>query len=245
MGNSSSSSSSETLLIIPTYNEAGNIEPLIREIHEQGLGLDLLIIDDCSPDGTGDVAERLSREIPLRVIHRERKGGIGSAQKLGFRHAIEHRYRYAITMDGDFAHSPRYLRDLLAGAAAGADVVVGSRYIRGGGLSGWGIHRVILTRAAHWLTRHLLELPYDMTGGFRLYRVSVLAAVDLDAVRSDGYAFLTEILFRIARAGFSIREIPIVIPSRHLGRSKISRVEILRAARTLFRLALQRTGSRG
>ncbi|MBI3011116.1 MAG: glycosyltransferase, partial [Candidatus Omnitrophica bacterium] len=229
----------KVLLVIPTYNEAGNIERLLREILAQGLGLALLVVDDHSPDGTGAILDRLAGELPLRVIHREGKLGIGSAHERGFDDARERGYTHVLTMDADFAHDPSYLRDLLAHAGH-ADVVVGSRYIEGGGLRGWSCIRLLLTHTAHWCTTHLLGLPYDCTGGFRLYDVSAFKRFDYHEVRSDGYAFLIEMLYHLRRVGCSIREVPITIASRDIGTSKISRVEILNAIKTLLRLSLQR-----
>ena len=234
-------SGARTLLVIPTYNEAGNIERLLREIQAQGLGLDLLVIDDRSPDGTGQLVDRLAAGLPLTVIHREGKLGIGSAHKRGFAYAQEHGYTQVLTMDADFAHDPSYLRRVLAHAGS-AEVVVGSRYMPGGGLRGWSAIRLIITHTAHWCTTHLLGLPFDCTGGFRLYRVSVFERFDYQGIQSDGYAFLIEMLYHLARVGCSIREVPITITSRHRGVSKISRVEILNAVKTLARLRWQRQG---
>lgn len=229
----------KTLLVIPTYNEAGNIEQLLRQIPSAELGLDLLVIDDNSPDGTGMIAEVLAEELPVRVMHRPAKLGIGSAHKAGFRHALEHGYGRVMTMDADFAHAPSDLASMLS-CADRADVVIGSRYLSGGGLAGWSLWRRAITHTAHWLTTHLLGLPYDCTGGFRLYDTAVFEQVDLDAIRSDGYAFLTELLWIIVRAGFTVHELPIVITFREHGASKISRVEILRAVKMLLQLSLQR-----
>ncbi len=227
---------SRALLIIPTYNEAGNITHLISEILEQGTGLDILIIDDSSPDGTAALAERLAERAPITVIRREGKLGIGSAHKRGFQYALDRGYEWALTMDADFSHSPRYLRDLLE-ASRCADVAVGSRYIPGGGLFGWGAFRLLLTHTAHWLTTHVLRVPYDCTGGFRLYHADVLRAIDFQRIRSEGYAFLIEMIFQVSRSGFQVREVPIVINSRHKGVSKISRYEIFKAVKTLLRLS--------
>ncbi len=232
------SGSVKTLVVIPTYNEAGNIERLIREIGAQGLPLDLLVIDDNSPDGTGKLAEALCGEFPLKVLRRAGKLGIGSAHKEGFRWALERGYDAVVTMDADFAHSPEHLRTLLLKADAG-DVVVGSRYMNGGGLAGWSLPRIIITHTAHWLTGHLLGIPYDCTGAFRYYPARVLRQIHLGEVRAEGYAFLIEMLFQVRKQGFSVIEIPIVISPRQLGKSKISRSEILRAVKTLCRLGLQ------
>lgn len=228
------------LVVIPTYNEAGNIERLLREILAQELGLHVLVIDDHSPDGTGAILDRLTKELPLRVMHRESKLGIGSAHKRGFTYAKEHGYTHVLTMDADFAHDPSYLRAVLAHAGQ-ADLVVGSRYLEGGGLRGWSRLRRIITHTAHWCTTHLLGLPYDCTGGFRLYNVAVFERFDYERIRSDGYAFLIEMLYYLRRVGCSIREVPITITSRNSGTSKISRVEILNAVKTLLRLSLRRT----
>ena len=229
----------QTLLVIPTYNEAGNLERLVREIAQQGVELDLLIIDDHSPDGTGTLAETLSTQFPMRVIHRPRKLGIGSAHRRGFDYALAHGYPSVITMDADFAHGPEYLPMMLAQVSS-ADVIIASRYLRGGGLSGWQLYRRLLTHTAHWLTTRLLGLPYDCTGGFRLYKTRILQAIDFSQIHSDGYAFLIELAYQVSRTGCSIREIPIVINSRHTGVSKISRHEILNAVKTLVRLSLRR-----
>jgi len=166
------------------------------------------------------------------------KLGIGSAHKDGFRYAIERGYHWAITMDADFSHSPEYLPRLLAEASA-ADVVIGSRYIPGGGLAGWSLPRRLLTHTAHSLTQFLLGIPYDCTGGFRLYPVSMLKQIGFDEIRSEGYAFLIEMIDRVNRKGLSVHQIPIVINSRDKGQSKISRREVLRAAKTLLRLSIE------
>ena len=228
-----------TLLVIPTYNEAGNIERLLREIPTGELGLDILVIDDNSPDGTGLLAEALQDELPVRVMHRPSKMGIGSAHKAGFRYALDRGYARVMTMDGDFAHAPSDLAALLA-CADRADVVIGSRYLCGGGLAGWSLWRRMITHTAHWLTTHLLGLPQDCTGGLRLYRAGIFNRIDLDAIHSDGYAFLIELLFDIVQQGFTVHELPVVITFREHGTSKISRIEILRAVKMLLRLSARR-----
>ena len=229
---------SEALLILPTYNEAGNIERLIRELQDERLGLDILVIDDNSPDGTGLLAERLSTEAPLTVIHRKEERGLGSAHKLGLRYAMEHGYRFAMTMDADFAHSPRYCRQMLA-LASSADVVIGSRYAPGGNFHKIGLLRPIISWTTHWLTTWILKLPYDCTGGFRLYSARVLQGIDWRKIRSDDHTFLIEILCCIQQKGFSIQEFPIVIQPRHEGESKVSWSEMIRAALSCIRLFLE------
>jgi dolichol-phosphate mannosyltransferase len=225
----------KTLLVIPTYNEAGNIVRLLEEVHAQGLPLEILVIDDASPDGTAALVQELAPRIPVRVIRRAGKLGIGSAHKLGIRQAIAGGYAHLMTMDGDFAHDPAYLRTMLASAGA-ADVVLGSRYLPGGGLEGWSAVRRLITHTAHALTTRLLRLPYDCTGAFRLYNVARLRTIEYQAIRSDGYAFMIEMLYTLQHHGFTVHEIPIVLPSRHSGVSKISRAEILHAIQTLWRL---------
>ena len=229
----------KTLLVIPTYNERGNIEQLVEEIHRQQLGLDFLIIDDHSPDGTGALADELSRRLPITVIHREKKFGIGSAHKAGFRYAMAHQYEYVMTMDADFSHSPEYLRPMLDRAAS-ADVVLGSRYVQGGGFAKFGLHRLLLTKTVHWLTSSLLGLSYDCTGGLRVYRVAALARLDeMEEIPSNSHAFLIEILFHIKRHGGVIHEYPITIQPRREGKSKVSLHELLRSAASLVRLSTQ------
>lgn len=232
-------SSRNVLLVIPTYNEAGNIEPLLREIDAEHLGVDILVIDDHSPDGTGQVVERLSTHIPVKVMHRGAKLGLGSAHKDGFTYAIDHGYTHVMTMDADFAHAPSALRAMLSQALS-VEVVIGSRYLQGGGLAGWTCIRRMISHTAHWLTTHLLKLPYDCTGGFRAYRVASLKRLEYRTIKSDGYAFLIEMVSRLRDCGCSIQEIPIVVNGRNQGTSKISRYEILHAMTTLLRLSLQR-----
>lgn len=227
-----------TLLILSTYNEAANLEPLVRRIDEQGLDLDIVVIDDNSPDGTGRVAERIDRRPPVTVIHREQKMGLGSAHKLGFAYAIEHDYELAITMDTDFAHPPRYLPSMIE-AAARADVVVGSRYLEGGDFHKVGVLRPLISHLSHWLTRQLLGLPYDCTGGFRLYRVAALRQLDFGRIPADGHALLIEILHALSREGFTIVEIPIVIEARPAGESKVSLGEFVGAIGSMVRLVVR------
>lgn len=226
----------DTLLIIPTYNEAGNLQRLVEEIQRLQLGVDLLVVDDHSPDGTGALADALAARLPVAVIHRDKKLGIGSAHKAGFQYAMDQGYAYVMTMDADFSHSPDYLRPMRA-LAASADLVIGSRYVQGGGFDRFGLHRLLLTKTVHWLTQSLLGLPYDCTGGLRLYRVAVLQTLDLGRISSDGHALLFELVYRIKQRGGVIREYPITIQSRREGRSKVSVSELLRAAISLIRLA--------
>lgn len=225
------------LLILPTYNEAGNIGRLIQELQNERLDLDILVVDDNSPDGTGVLAERLATQAPITVIHRSEKQGLGSAHRLGLQYAMAHQYRFAITMDADFAHSPRYLRQMLA-MASRSDVVIGSRYAPGGDFYKIGILRPLISWTIHWFATWLLHLPYDCTGGLRLYRVQALRGIDLKRIRSTGHAFLIEILSSIKQNGFSIQEFPVVIQPRREGKSKVSRFEMLQEAMACLRFFL-------
>lgn len=227
------------LIAIPTYNEAGNIERLLEQVRSQRGDVDIVVIDDNSPDGTGNVVEALSERLSVKVAHRPAKLGVGSAHKFAMWYAIDHGYTHLLMMDGDFAHNPADVGKMLAQADA-ADMVIGSRYVEGGGLDGWPFHRRLITYAAHWLTTLLLKLPYDCTGGFRLYNVARLKRVDYERIHSDGYALMIEMLYQVRRSGLSVQEVPIIAGSRHIGKSKISRTEVLNAVKTLFRLSLRR-----
>ncbi len=219
-----------TLVVIPTYNEAENVLPLVGQVIAQKDVLDVLVVDDASPDGTGDfVAEAMATEPRLHLIRREAKLGLGSAYVAGFHYGIEHGYDLIVTMDGDFSHHPRYLPPLLD-AASRCGLVIGSRYVPGGGIVNWPIHRRMLSAFANLYVRTLLRLPArDCTSGYRCYRREVLESVDVDGVRASGYSFLEEMVWRVHYGGFRIGEIPIVFEDRHRGVSKINRSEIFRA----------------
>ena len=227
----------KTLLFIPTYNERGNVERLYREILGLYPGLDFLFIDDHSPDGTGEVIDRLSKENPrVAVIHRPGKLGVGGAHLDGIAWAYDRGYRRLITMDCDFTHSPEYLKDFIREGAA-SDVVVGSRHGLPGSLAGWSLYRKALTRAGYLMTRVLLRLPYDATGAYRYYRLDRIPRGLFSLVRSRQYAFFFESLYILHRNGFTIKEIPIVLPSRTLGNSKMTLVQMLRGVRHIFGVA--------
>jgi dolichol-phosphate mannosyltransferase len=228
------------LAVIPTYNEAGNVLALAAAILAQDPALEVLVVDDGSPDGTGALVEEgAAREPRLHLIQRGRKLGLGSAYLAGFRWALERDVAWVLTMDGDWSHHPRYLPAFLA-ATAGADCVIGSRYVAGGGIQNWAWHRRLLSGFANAYTRVLLHLPvHDCTGGYRLYAREVLETVDPFGIRGSGYSFLEEMIWRVHRAGFRIVEVPIVFESRYAGRSKIDRAEIWRAAWHVLATALR------
>ena len=227
------------VVIIPTYNEAENVPPLVERIFGLEEPVDVIIVDDNSPDGTGEVADALAREnTRLEVIHRPRKLGLGTAYTAGFMRALEKGYQRILTMDADFSHNPRYIPVLLR-LTDTYDLAIGSRYVPGGGVRLWGWHRRMLSRGANLFARTLLGLhAQDCTAGFRCYRAQVLEAVDPRSIRADGYSYLLEMLWRVQKAGFSVAEAPIVFTDRRRGASKISQKEIFNAAGTVFRLFL-------
>lgn len=226
------------LCIIPTYNEVENIGHLIDGLMEQSGRADVLVVDDASADGTADLVRERAEEYPDRVHLLERKGklGLGTAYLAGFRWAMEKNYDLAITMDADLSHNPKHLFEILHMARI-ADVVVGSRYIAGGGIRNWGPHRYVLSWGANTLARMILGLrARDCTSGYRCYRTRLLREIDMDSIQSDGYSCLMELLAVCQRRGARIREIPIVFFDRRAGESKISGLEIAKAFVTLWRL---------
>lgn len=225
------------LVIVPTYNEAENIERLVGEILAQPAPLHVVVVDDNSPDGTGALADALAaRHERVSVIHRPSKLGLGTAYIAGFRRALEQGYGYAITMDADFSHNPRYLPALL-GLMQDYDVAIGSRYVAGGGSAGCSLGRILLSKGANALAKFALGLKtHDCTAGFRCYKAEVLRAIELETIFSNGYSFLVEMITRCERRGYRVGELPIIFDNRRLGRSKISRTEILKSVYTILRL---------
>jgi dolichol-phosphate mannosyltransferase len=228
------------LLVLPTYNEQENIEDLLTGVLHHAPGINVLVVDDGSPDGTGDLALDFGRhDDRVQVLERGRKLGLGTAYVAGFHHALAQEYRYVLTMDSDFSHHPRHLPALLARAAdPGIDITIGSRYVPGGAIQGWGPHRHALSWGANTFARTLLRLaPHDCTGGYRCYNRRVLEELNLDAVVSHGYSALLELLWHCNRAGYRVAEVPITFVDRERGTSKISNKEILRGLTTVLRLA--------
>jgi dolichol-phosphate mannosyltransferase len=217
---------------LPTYDERENLEPMIRALGGV-LGADdrVLVIDDDSPDGTGAIADRLAQEFEwVDVLHRPRKEGLGRAYLDGFRVALESGSELVLEMDCDFSHDPADVPRLIAAAASDSDVVLGSRYVTGGGTRNWGLVRRAISRGGSLYAQILLGLPVrDLTGGFKCYRREVLETIDLDAIRSRGYAFQIETTYRAVRAGFRVVEIPILFTDREVGGSKMSRSIVLEA----------------
>ncbi len=229
------------LVIVPTYNEADNIARLVGEILQQDAPLHVVIVDDASPDGTGEVADRLAAaDARVSVIHRAGKLGLGTAYIAGFRRALAQGYGYAITMDADFSHSPSYLPSLLR-LAASHDLTIGSRYVPGGGTEGWPLIRRLLSRGANAFARAMLGLrAHDCTAGFRCYCRAVLENIELETIFSSGYSFLVEMVTRCERRGYRVGELPIIFRDREAGASKVSRAEIYRSVYTILRLRFQR-----
>jgi dolichol-phosphate mannosyltransferase len=210
-------------LILPTYNEAGNIERFVRAVRPVlPDSARVLVVDDGSPDGTGEIADRLAAEDPaVGVLHRPRKEGLGPAYIAGFRRALAEGAGLVLEMDSDFSHDPSYLPALLA-AAERADLAIGSRYVAGGGVADWGVVRRAISRGGSTYARLVLGLGVkDLTGGFKCFRREVLEAVDLDSIESRGYAFQVEMTYRAIQLGFSVVEVPIVFRDRQVGSSKI------------------------
>jgi dolichol-phosphate mannosyltransferase len=232
-------------LILPTYNEAVNIEPFVRavlpELAEASPDHRILIVDDNSPDGTGRIADGLANEIEtVEVLHRHQKEGLGVAYLAGFRRALDAGADLVLEMDSDFSHSPADLPRLLR-AAENADLVLGSRYVPGGGVSDWGLLRRALSRGGSWYARFVLRVKvYDLTGGFKCFRREVLEAVDLESVHAEGYGFQIELTYRALRAGFRVEEIPIVFRERQAGLSKMNARIALEAVWKVPALRLRR-----
>ncbi|HEY0714173.1 MAG TPA: glycosyltransferase [Polyangia bacterium] len=226
------------LIFVPTYNERENVEKLCAEILALGLDIALLFVDDSSPDGTGAIIDRLAKQHPnVFADHRPGKLGVGSAHRDGIRWAYAQGYTHLITMDGDFTHPPAYIPEILKMAReTDADVVVGSRYLQEKSLAGWNPMRMFLTRTGHFLTKTLLGMPQDATGGFRLYRLDRVPASAFDLVSSTGYSFFFESLYILFLGGFHIAEIPIVLPPRTYGHSKMDFAEVRRSVGLLFSL---------
>jgi dolichol-phosphate mannosyltransferase len=228
---------------LPTYDERENLEPMVRALGAVlGPGDRVLVIDDGSPDGTGEIADRLAAELDwVDVLHRPRKEGLGRAYLDGFRRALADGAELVLEMDCDFSHDPADVPRLL-GASEGADLVLGSRYVPGGGTQNWGLLRRAISRWGSLYAQVLLGLHVrDLTGGFKCYRREVLEAIDLEAIRSRGYAFQIETTYRAVRAGFRVVEIPIRFTDREVGGSKMSRAIVLEA---IWKVPVLRLASR-
>lgn len=232
--------SSDVLIIVPTYNERENIEPLTQQIFEQLPAANILVVDDASPDGTGQLADGLAERDPrIHVLHRAGKLGLGTAYIAGFKYGLEQDYQFFFEMDADFSHDPRHLGDLLARARNDADLALGSRYIPGGGTVNWGLVRQAISRGGNLYARAILGTHVsDMTGGFKCFRRAVLETIDLDSVRSEGYSFQIEMTYRALQHGFKVVEVPIIFADRRVGQSKMSRGIVGEAMWMVWRIRL-------
>src|SRR6266851_465583 len=231
----------KTLIIIPTYNEIDNLSPLLGEIFSYAPDADVLVVDDNSPDGTGKLADEIHNENGgVEVLHRPGKQGLGTAYIAGFKYAIEHGYDVAFEMDADFSHDPHYLPDFLK-AIENADLVIGSRYIAGGGTPNWSFLRRLISGGGNIFARIVLGVPvHDCTAGFRCYRRQVLESIDLDTIQSQGYAFQVELAYRTTRKGFRVVEPPIVFMDRRGGKPKMSHTIFLEGFLWVMRTRLGR-----
>jgi dolichol-phosphate mannosyltransferase len=231
-------------VVLPTYNEIDNLPDIAPAILEQLPGATLLVVDDSSPDGTGEMADRMAAENPnVRVLHRPGKQGLGKAYIDGFKRALTDGAGRVVQMDADWSHDPRYLPSLLAGVhrtepeAIGFDLVIGSRYVEGGGVRNWGVFRKLISRGGSIFARTVLRLtPHDLTGGFKAWRRDTLAALPWEHLHSGGYVFQIETTFLSDRYGARMTEIPIVFVDRRLGASKMSRRIIVEALAVVLKL---------
>ena len=214
----------KSVIVLPTYNEANNLQKLVVRIFQDYPQIHLIIVDDNSPDGTGAMADRLAEQYPsIQVIHRPGKAGLGSAYIIGFKRALLEGADLIFEMDADFSHDPKYLKDFLKTIET-ADVVIGSRYIDGVRVAGWRFRRLLLSKVANMFVSYIMVKPiWDFTAGFRCYRRKVLESIELDKVKSDGYAFQIEMTYLAFEHGFRVIEIPILFKERIDGVSKISR----------------------
>jgi len=226
----------DTLIFIPTYNERDNAPAMCEEVHKLGLDADVLFMDDHSPDGTGEALEAIKPRFPrLMVHHRAGKLGIGTAHFEAIQWAYDQGYRILVTLDCDFTHSPKDIPELIS-TAANCDIVVGSRWVRKGSLPGWNIYRRCMTGLGHFLTHTVLGMPYDASGAFRVYRLDRLPRQVFLLVKSRGYSFFFECLFILIRNGFSVAEVPIILPARTYGSSKMTARDASGSACYVFEL---------
>jgi glycosyltransferase involved in cell wall biosynthesis len=236
-----------TLVVVATYDERENIGPLLTQVLENAPGCHALVVDDNSPDGTGEEVRRMAlADSRIELLERPGKLGLGTAYLAGFRHAMAGDYDRVLTMDADFSHHPRHLPEILQRAVQpDVDVVIGSRYVMGGGVVGWPLYRRILSFGANTFARLVLRLqPHDCTGAYRSYSRKVVEGLEMGSVVSHGYSSLIELIWTCQRAGYAIAEVPITFADREFGESKVSRSEIFRGVTTVLRLRFRSRGTR-
>ncbi len=231
------------LIVIPTYNERDNLVELLKIIYSEVKDIHILIVDDNSPDGTGNLVKELMTDTykeQLFLLQRAGKLGLGTAYIAGFKWALAHNYNYIFEMDADFSHNPKYLKAFIK-AAESCDLVLGSRYITGGGVTNWNLMRRIISRGGSLYSRIILGLPFmDLTGGFKCFRREVLEKINLDDVRSNGYSFQIELTYRAFLKNFRIKEVPIVFEERAAGKSKMSRKIFAEAILMVWKLRMDK-----
>jgi dolichol-phosphate mannosyltransferase len=230
------------LIVVPTYNERENVVEVVERFLAPVAEADLLFVDDNSPDGTGALLDEIGSANPrVHVLHRRGKLGLGTAYLDGFRWGLARDYAYLLEMDADFSHDPQYLPDMIRLAREGADMVVGSRYVKGGGTENWGLGRRLISKGGSLYARTILGVGVrDVTAGFVCYRRQTLERLDLDAIRSNGYSFQIEMKYRVLQAGMHIAELPIVFIDRRVGQSKMSRAIFLEALGMVWKLRFGR-----
>lgn len=229
----------KALVVMPTYDEADNIAEMVSQVLSQDPSIEVLIIDDNSPDGTGEIAEKLAAQDPrVHVFHRKKKLGLGSAYVVGFKYAVKEGYDYILEIDSDFSHDPREISSFLKNMEE-YDLVIGSRYVSGISVINWPMSRLLLSYFANLYARTVVGAPIrDLTGGFKCFRRDVLEAIDLNKIHSDGYAFQIEINYKAYRKGFKVKEIPITFVERRAGKSKMSKKIIGEAFFLVYRLRI-------
>jgi dolichol-phosphate mannosyltransferase len=234
------------LIILPTYNEKDNLEPLVEQILERG-PYHILVVDDNSPDGTGQIADRLSEQHEGRVfvMHREKKEGLGRAYCAGFRWGLDRGYDVLFEMDADFSHNPAHLSQFMREIERGADLVLGSRNIKGGGTRNWSLLRQVISKGGSLYSQIILFSPYrDLTSGFKAFRREVLEALDLDNIRSNGYSFQIEVTHRAHQMGFKIKETPIIFEDRKVGVSKMNSKIVTEAMAVVWKIRMSKPARR-
>ncbi len=236
----------KTLVILPTYNELENLEPLVEEILVRG-PYDILVVDDNSPDGTGSLADRLAESHKDRVFvaHRQAKQGLGKAYAEGFAWGLAHGYDVLFEMDADFSHDPSHLSQFMREILAGADLVLGSRNIKGGGTRNWSLLRQVISKGGSMYARLILFSPYhDLTSGFKAFRRRVLESIDFSKIESNGYSFQIEVTHRTHQMGYKVKETPIIFVDRKVGTSKMTSRIVVEAMAVVWRIRLSKPARR-
>lgn len=226
------------LVIIPTYNEHENLEAITSAVLSSESRADILVVDDNSPDGTGQLADDLAKKhARIHVLHRQQKQGLGKAYLEAFAWALAQGYQLIIEMDADFSHDPKYLPVLIDTALGGADLVVGSRYVPGGGTVNWGLVRRLISKGGSLYARSILGVQIrDLTAGFKCFNRRVLEAIELDQVQASGYAFQIELTYRALKKGFTVKEVPIMFEDRRVGQSKMSQKIFIEGMTTVWKI---------